>query len=130
MDIGGFFSEFDSFSYMCILKNLALVDGLQAEEFEFLSIRSSELGLNYDDLVDSDIDVSSLSWPVKVLLFRDLIALALIDSSSFSDEESVFLKNLQKEMDISDQVSEDLLVWVKDQENLINRLSNLLTCQY
>ena len=128
MDIISFDSldEFSPEHYVAILCEVAHSDGLDAEERAILEQYASRFDVDLNALPDVPVDLSTISWSTRILIYRDACMLALADGSVSSVEEA-HLADLASRMLLPQGVTESVRVWVRDYGNLLERLDDLLS---
>ena len=117
--------EFSPEHYVAILSQVAHSDGLDAEEQAILEQYASRFDVDLNALPDVPVDLSTISWSTRILVYRDACMLALADGSVSSVEEA-HLADLASRMLLPQGVTESVRVWVRDYGNLLERLDDLL----
>ena len=117
--------EFSPEHYVAILSQVAHSDGLDAEEQAILEQYASRFDVDLNALPDVPVDLSTISWSTRILVYRDACMLALADGSVSSVEEA-HLAGLASRMLLPQGVTESVRVWVRDYGNLLERLDDLL----
>ncbi|MDE0238989.1 MAG: hypothetical protein OXQ84_02160 [bacterium] len=111
--------------YVATLSRVAHSDGLHPDEQEVLEQHASRLGVDLDALPDLPEDLSDIPWVIRILVFRDAYMLALADDS-FSSEEEEYLSELATRLNLSQQKTETIRVWVLDYEKLLEQFGEVL----
>ena len=117
--------EFSPEHYVAILSQVAHSDGLDAEEQAILEQYASRFDVDLNALPDVPVDLSTISWSTRILVYRDACMLALADGSVSSVEEA-HLADLASRMLLPQGVTESVRLWVRDYGNLLERLDDLL----
>ena len=73
-------------------------------------------------------DLSEISWPTRVLIYRDAFLLALADGTSSPIEEDR-LGELATKLRLPARTTETLRGWVLDYGDLLERLHDLLEAE-
>ena len=112
--------------YVATLMEVAHADGLQPIEEEMLTHQAAALGVDLTSLPNLPGDLSSLPWATRVLVYRDALTLALVDTEEVTPEERTYLANLAARLKLPKDVVTKVSVWVADQASLLDRFSALL----
>lgn len=120
--------EFSPELYVAILSDIAHSDGIDPEEQAILERYASQFGVDLDDLPRIPTDLSEVSWPTRVLLYRDAFMLALADGT-FSSMEEDRLAELAMKMRLPDGATAAIRAWAEDYGNLLDRFHDLLATE-
>ena len=111
--------------YLATLIRVAHSDGLQPEEQEMLEQHASRFGVDLNVLPDLPEDLSDLPWATRILVYRDAYILALADDSLSSTGEE-HLTELAASLNLSQEKTDSIRVWVRDYEELLKRFDGVL----
>ena len=111
--------------YVATLSRVAHSDGLHPDEQEMLEHHASRLDVDLDALPNVPEDLSDLPWATRVLVYRDAYMLALADDS-FSSAEEEYLAELAARLNLSQEKTDSIRVWVRDYEELLERFDGIL----
>ncbi len=120
--------QFSPEHYVAILADIAHSDGIDPEEQAILDRYASQFGVDLDALPSVPEDLSEVSWPTRVLIYRDAFMLALADGTSSAIEEER-LAELATRMRLPDSTTATLKGWVRDYGALLERLHGLLDAE-
>ena len=120
--------DFSPEHYVAILADIARSDGIDPEEQAILEHYAAQFGVDLDALPDVPNDLSEVSWPTRILIYRDSFMLALADGTSSSIEEER-LAELATKMRLPDSTTETVRGWVRDYETLLARFHDLLAAE-
>ena len=121
----------DGFSpelYVAILADIAHSDGIDPEEQAILERYASQFGVELNALPSVPAELSEVSWPTRVLIYRDAFMLALADGTSSSMEEDR-LAELATKMRLPDGTTAAIRTWAVDYGDLLERFHDLLATE-
>lgn len=110
--------------YVATLSEIAHVDGLHPAERELLDQYAAHFGVDLNNLPEVPRDLSALPWATRVLVYRDAVTLALADE--MSPEEEQHLEDLAQRMELPAEIAAAVFAWVRDYEELLERLDALI----
>ena len=116
---------FDPALYVATLAEVAHSDGLHPSEEALLRGYADTFGLHLDNLPEVPRDLSGLPWSTRVLVYRDAVVLAQADNELSSAEED-YLHRLAERMKLPPATATAVGEWVRDYDQLLDRLSALL----